>query len=295
MVGLWWLSCDQPARFDSGATVVVDHEPVPGEVLRMAAPPDTVDCFRRTCALPATGCIDEDPNEPGTFYVRNCKTHKPLDAAGLTAPGPDPDAGGDARVVRIGEKTLIALAVPTVTSPPPHAAVIGGSRSAPSSKAAVPHASTALRAPELAAKASHKRVELHLPAPPPAQCSTSDLLKSEASRHVDLADEAVVQGDWQTAANEYRAALTMDPCSPFAWAGIGNLALKASKPAHAVRALRVAARLRPDHYGVLTSLGQAYELQGELELAADAYQRALAIRPGHPPAQQGLARVRARL
>jgi cytochrome c-type biogenesis protein CcmH/NrfG len=55
----------------------------------------------------------------------------------------------------------------------------------------------------------------------------------------------------------------------------------------------VAVRLVPGHYGAYTSLGEAYERHHRLELASEAYHKALSIHPQHSPALVGLARIQA--
>ena len=42
------------------------------------------------------------------------------------------------------------------------------------------------------------------------------------------------------------------------------------------------------------NLQDAYEARGRSRMAEDAFTRALQVRPGHPAAVEGLARVRAR-
>ena len=40
--GVWWLDCERGATFEPGATVVLDHAPADGEVIRLASPPETI-------------------------------------------------------------------------------------------------------------------------------------------------------------------------------------------------------------------------------------------------------------
>jgi predicted Zn-dependent protease len=119
-----------------------------------------------------------------------------------------------------------------------------------------------------------------------------DALKSEARKHVDLGDEHRMRHDAAAAGKEYRAALSMDPCSAYAWIGVGQAATDAARVDIAVKALQVGVRLAPSHYTAWTLLGRNYELMGQRALAAEAYGRALAQRPTLQEAQEGLARTR---
>ncbi|MCB9792431.1 MAG: tetratricopeptide repeat protein [Alphaproteobacteria bacterium] len=145
-------------------------------------------------------------------------------------------------------------------------------------------------APPAAAPAKPK-LDLSPPPAPGESCSTPASLIAESRRHVDLGNEAEIAQDAQTAADEYRAAITMDACNAFAWASLGSLALREGQPDEAVKALRVALRLRPEHYGAATDLGTAYERLGQTDRAVEAYRAALAAKPEHAPAKQGLSRL----
>jgi hypothetical protein len=86
VIGLWWLDCAGFARFESGGTVVINHKPRPGEILRLAYPTATVSCFGGHCALPRGGCMvahDQGQN----FAVANCESLGPLTASQMMVPG----------------------------------------------------------------------------------------------------------------------------------------------------------------------------------------------------------------
>jgi tetratricopeptide (TPR) repeat protein len=101
-------------------------------------------------------------------------------------------------------------------------------------------------------------------------------------------------GEYATALNKYRAAITINACNAFAWAGMGEALVQLEEPNAAKKALRVATRLMPTHYQAWTNLGRAEEATGRTSEAAAAYEKALAAHPGHGPADEGLRRTRAR-
>lgn len=244
--GIWWLGCDEIARFDDGATVVLDHVPAPGEILLAGNPADTARCFAQSCSLPASGCLEV---RDSAFRLMRCTDGRPLSQAEMRVAG---NAPTQTRVVNREQN-------PGTTPPPPASA------------------------------------QLDLPAPPGTPCHTASALQSEALRRIELGDQAAVAGHTQRAADEYRAALTMDRCSARAWAAIGRLALRVRRPDLAATALASATQLAPRQPEALTDLGLAYELLGQLEQAEVAYTRALTVSPGHPSAAEGLIRVQTQL
>jgi len=275
--GIWWLDCDRGARFDEGSTVMIDHMPLDGQVLRLAYPPATVRCFRNACTLPAGACV-RDNGDGSTFVLERCSDGRPLTGAEMLIRGTPPKTG--TTVVRVAGRTLFTTQVEgSGANTGPSSAVVGSR-----SSATAPRTSSRTN--------SGGSIKFNLPDPPHGECDVSDLLQAESRRHVDMGDTARVRGDKSGAANEYRAAITMDPCNAYAWSSIGGLALRAEQAAVATRALRVAVRLMPEHYGAITMLGEAYEKLGRSALAAEAYQKALSIRPTHTPAQEGLSRTR---
>ena len=81
VIGVWWLDCERGAAFEPGATVVLDHSPADGEVLRLASPPETIRCYAQSCGVPPGACIVEDGD---VFTLRNCADAQPLSAADLS-------------------------------------------------------------------------------------------------------------------------------------------------------------------------------------------------------------------
>jgi hypothetical protein len=79
--GLWWLDCERGATFETGATVVLDHAPSPGEIIRLASPPQTVRCYSDHCGIPAGACIFEND---GLFSLARCADFQPLSAEAMS-------------------------------------------------------------------------------------------------------------------------------------------------------------------------------------------------------------------
>ena len=323
VVGLWWLDCDDGASFDANATTALDHAPVDGEVLLAGNAPAGVPCFSQSCALPSGGCLLVT-GDTG-FRLGRCDDGTAFSALDLSRPFPRPAAPAPRTATpvtrtasatstaspaaapvpaptaapvaaRVGGRTLSAEAIPGEDSVPVTPPTTTMAVAAPPAQPAAPPAQPAAPArpaptPATPAQPRFDGVEITIPAPPSPSCSTAAALAAESRRRVELATAAMRAGEGQRAADELAAALTLDRCNAFAWVSLGDLALKASRPDLAVRALREGIKLQPDYYGALTSMGQAYEVLGQAHLARDAYERALAIRPDHSPARQGLDRV----
>ncbi|MCB9780173.1 MAG: tetratricopeptide repeat protein [Alphaproteobacteria bacterium] len=321
--GLWWLDCDEGAQFDPNATTVSVEAPQPGDILLLGSPSVTVECFLSWCRMPAAGCIQERPG--GGWALLRCTDGQPLTHAEMAQAGPASDA-----VYTPAGPGISSSAAPAPPSPPPvtqeaptRPRPIPGTEGgrprpepAPPPAAAPPDPPVAAAAPAATVYESDEggvvtsvvieqpphlpaegpidvQLTFDLPEPPGRYCKTAPPLVTESLRQLDAGDEARLAGRFQDAADQYRAALTLDRCSAIAWSAIGDLALRADRTAVAIEALEVATRLRPDHYGALTGLAQAYEARGQYAQARDAYERVLAVRPGHRPAIEGLGRLRA--
>ncbi|MSP54053.1 MAG: tetratricopeptide repeat protein [Myxococcales bacterium] len=131
-----------------------------------------------------------------------------------------------------------------------------------------------------------------LPRDPPEQCQPPpDALRSESRKQVMTGDDLRLAKDASGAIQKYRAAISMDSCNGYGWIGLGESAILLGRPDLAVRTLRNATMLMPQHYGAWLELGQAYESINEVEAAISSYQRALAVKPGLAGAVDGLARL----
>ena len=100
--GLWWIDCDKGAQFDHGATVVTQRPSVNGEILHGASPAETIDCFRKSCALPRGACLGRAPGTREFFLIR-CSDGQPLTDAELRVQGAPP---------RISQRTKVRFDLP---------------------------------------------------------------------------------------------------------------------------------------------------------------------------------------
>ncbi len=131
-----------------------------------------------------------------------------------------------------------------------------------------------------------------LPRDPPSECEAPmEALRGEARKQVMTGDDLRMGKDAAGAIQKYRAALSMDSCNGYAWLGLGESAVALSRPDIAIRALRNATTLMPQHYGAWTELGQCYEAIGQAEMAVGAYKKAVALKPGLEIPLAGLQRL----
>ncbi len=303
VVGLWEVGCGGAGVFDAGATVLLDHPPLVGELVMQPVHPLQVHCFLQACALPETACVSP-VDEGGRFFLRDCASGLPIDGATLSDVVPGNRLPG-AKVVVVDGRPLVVqpgtgthFAAGTTNEAVARAST--SARIAPRGAAPAPVAApTALvearpavtpvpSGDPLAALAAT------LPADPPNTCKTPpEAVRAEARKRVDAGDDRRLRKDALGALQEYRAALTMDVCNAYAWNGIGDVASDAARPDLAVRALRNTTRLLPGHYGAWAALGRNYEALRQTALAAEAYATALELRPGLPEALDGWRRTAA--
>lgn len=131
-----------------------------------------------------------------------------------------------------------------------------------------------------------------LPRDPPAECEAPmEALRGEARKQVMAGDDLRLGKDAAGAIQKYRAALSMDACNGYAWLGLGESAVAIDRPDIAIRALRNATTLLPQHYGAWTELGQSYEAIRQLDLAVAAYKKAVALKAGLEIPLAGLQRL----
>lgn len=131
-----------------------------------------------------------------------------------------------------------------------------------------------------------------VPEPPATACSATGEVKRQARVLVNEGNDLEIAGDLEGARARYLAAISLHPCNTLAWSSLGLLAERQQDHEGAVRALTWVVEQEPAHYGAWTALGQAQEALGQPDEARTAYQRALRLRPGHKPAEQGLQRLR---
>lgn len=304
VTGIWRLDCETGARFEEAATVVVASRPREGDVLLVGSPLVTVECFRDWCAVPEAACLM--PRSPGMALLR-CADAQPLSAAELTRKGitpapsyspprPTPNPGTEqlqTRPTPAASSTSRLTTVVVVEADPPAPAPRPAAPAPIAPSVVVIEQGGDVWPPHLPAEGPLPvTMAWTLPSGPGARCDTADAVAAEATRHLDMGDDARLRGEHQQAADEYRVAVTLDRCSAIAWTALGQLALAANDTEKAVTALEYAVALRPSHYGALTSLGLAYEARGRDAEAAEAFRQAISLRPGHPAAEDGLGRVR---
>ncbi len=273
VTGAWRMSCGQPARFDTNYRTTVEREPRKGDVLS-APSPLSAHCFAQACEMPATTCLQADPD--GHVAVLGCADGLPPSAEALSkAP---PRKFNRAVVVVVEGRPLVVDAQPAGGEAPPARTVSASPTTADTSAAAMTSALAELTA--------------SFPEDPPDACKPkSESLRGEARRHVDLGDEKRIARDTLGALTQYRVSLTMDVCNGYAWVGIGEVAFSGQRPDLAAHALRNATRLLPRNYHAFVSLGRSYEALGQSGLAAEAFRAALDLSPSLQEARLGLART----
>lgn len=95
---------------------------------------------------------------------------------------------------------------------------------------------------------------------------------------------------------EFRAALELDPQSPRAHYELGDaLAERVADQDEAIAELRRALELEPRLLAAHLALGRVLQERGDLEAAAEAYERALAVAPDDPRVRRGRALAISRL
>lgn len=272
--GAWVVTCNGQATFDADRIVRVSHPPQDAELIAPWLNPLQIHCFRQACTFPGNLCVSA-ADAQGNYFLQDCRTGVPANTDDLRM-APRPTALADTVVV-IDGKPLVAT---MTTGNPPTSA--GTNSSTNNSTSAAPAGNADLAA----ALTQPLPRDATDPCQPPA-----DSIRAQARGLVEQGDERRLKKDYVMALNQYKAAITMDSCNPYAWAGIGEIAAMASRPDIAIRALRNTTRLMPAHYGAWTQLGQQYEAIGQDELALAAFRAALAVRPEHPPAVEGYRRT----
>lgn len=96
---------------------------------------------------------------------------------------------------------------------------------------------------------------------------------------VNLADAFRETGEIEKAASAYAQAIQLDPTDPKAINGLGVTLLQLNKPADARPFLEEAVKLEPNNPGYRCNLGYLLGGFGQLEQAAQQYQRAIDIAP----------------
>jgi hypothetical protein len=333
VTGLWDVSCAGAGEFDYGATALLDHEPQYGELVMPMASPLQVHCFRQGCDLPADTCLSAadgngrfylqgcDDGLPADAQALRRAPSAPKYASGSTVVVVEGKPLVVQAPVATSASSVATSAAPVATSAAPVAtgpwSVTTSTTSYATNTAPVTTSSTtyapspyatstapvatapppvATAPPPVATPTGDPLAQLaaSLPNDPPATCRPPpDAVRAEARKQVDTGDDKRVRHDSAGAIQAYRAALTMDVCNAYGWLGIGQVATEMGRPDLAIRALRNATRLLPNHYGAWTLLGKNYESIRQAPLASGAYEKALALKPDLPEALDGWRRTAA--
>jgi Flp pilus assembly protein TadD len=131
-----------------------------------------------------------------------------------------------------------------------------------------------------------------LPPAPPIPCAPNPALRVASSDQADLGDESAITGDFASALDHWRAAVTINACNGVAWTSIGNTLLDGGTADKAETALAIATQLTPANVFAWTQLGRAREQLGKFSSAVTAYQTALGVQSDFKPALDGLDRAR---
>ncbi len=118
-----------------------------------------------------------------------------------------------------------------------------------------------------------------------------NLLQDGRARYLNARAGALWrQGNLRRAESGFRAAIGANARYAPAYGNLGAVLLELHRYDEGLTTLETAARLDPQHAGVLVNLGNAYFRSGRATLAIDKYQEALAIDPTHVAALQNLVR-----
>ena len=114
--------------------------------------------------------------------------------------------------------------------------------------------------------------------------------KSEIEKHIQAAQSAQERGDLETAAQEYRSVLKVQPNSAEAYRNLGLLAHLQNKPAECAALMRQALSLKPGIAGANLYLGISTAKQNHPELAVSFLSKAQQQEPNSKEAASWLAK-----
>ncbi len=104
-----------------------------------------------------------------------------------------------------------------------------------------------------------------------------------------------IDGEFDEAADEFKAALEMDPRCGEAMTYLGLVLIQGGKYSEAVVVLEGALSFSPDDIQVLNNLGVACAATGNLQRARELYEKAVTLTPVDPKLRNNLADVLLRL
>ena len=111
--------------------------------------------------------------------------------------------------------------------------------------------------------------------------------------HIEAATKFLGKGETVRAEAEARKALQVPSTKALALAILGTIRLQQGKAEESVKFLRQALALNPKLIGARTTLGAAYTVSNQLELAAKAFREVLAAAPDNFNARFGLVKLEA--
>jgi Flp pilus assembly protein TadD len=112
---------------------------------------------------------------------------------------------------------------------------------------------------------------------------------SQSRRFIALGNRARDAQDWESAAEHYRTALTLEPGNGPIWVQCGHVLKESGRHARAEAAYRRAVELDPNSADAHLQLGILLRLQGRKEEAAAPFQRALGLDATLSPTAEDLA------
>lgn len=104
-------------------------------------------------------------------------------------------------------------------------------------------------------------------------------LKQTLAKHTTMAEIHWEAGNYEGAADEYRAIIELSPRFPDAYLGLGNCMNKLGKYPEAVEAYRKAVALDPANYDYLFNLGVTLARMEKPAEAAAEFEKAAALHP----------------
>ncbi len=113
--------------------------------------------------------------------------------------------------------------------------------------------------------------------------------------HIQTAAQLLSRGQTAEAEHEARQALGDPSTRALALAMLGTIRLQEGKYSESILFLNKALELNPHLSGTWTTLGDAYVLQNEPDLARQSFEKALKLNPSNMPARYDLAKLEASL
>lgn len=113
------------------------------------------------------------------------------------------------------------------------------------------------------------------------------------SNHIEAAAQLLSNGDFAQAETEARKALASSSTRPLALAMLGTIGLQQGKIAESTKFLEQALALNPKLIGARTNLGNAYALNGKMDLAAKCFREVLKVDPSNTDARFDLFKLEA--